>query len=189
VSKRGVLILVLLAAALVTSMLVWRLQPQPKPPPEEVARSDYTLENFDLVTLDEDGKEAFSVRAPKLVRDPQGKALTITAPRFSFPGKGVEGGRWNASAGTAWVGPKGDKVRLLRDVDLLGPPGELGVRTRMQTAELEILPKRNYASSPAVVTISRGDSILTGKGLQANLATHRVELLADVKGRYAPRRR
>ena len=59
----------------------------------------------------------------------------------------------------------------------------------MQTAELEILPKRNYASSPAVVTISRGDSILTGKGLQANLATHRVELLADVKGRYAPRRR
>jgi lipopolysaccharide export system protein LptC len=189
VSKRGILILVLLGAALVTSMLVWRMQPQPKPPPPEVARSDYTLENFELVTLDDEGKESFSVRAPKLVRDPQGKALTITAPKFSFPGKGKDGGRWNASAGTAWVGPKGDKVRLLRDVDLVGPPGPLGVRTRMQTAQLEILPKRDYASSPAVVTITRGDSILTGKGLQANLATHRVEFLADVKGRYAPRRR
>lgn len=188
-SKRGLLILGLLAAAMATSVVVWKLQPQPKPPPEEVARSDYTLDNFELVTLDDEGKESFSVRAPRLVRDPQGKALTITAPKFSFPGKGQEGGRWNASAGTAWVGPKGDDVRLTKDVDLVGPPGPLGARTRMQTAELRILPKQDYASSPAVVTISRGDSILTGKGLKANLATHRVELLADVKGRYAPRPR
>lgn len=186
-SKRAILIFVLLGAALLTSMLVWRLQPQPRPAPQDVARSDYTLENFELVTLDEEGKESFSVRAPKLVRDPQGKALTITSPKFSFPGK--EGGRWNASAGTAWVGPKGEKVRLLRNVDLIGPPGELGVRTRMQTAELEILPKRDYASSPAVVTVTRGDSILKGTGLKADLNTHRVQLLADVKGRYAPRRR
>jgi lipopolysaccharide export system protein LptC len=63
------------------------------------------------------------------------------------------------------------------------------VRTRMQTAELEILPKRDLASSPAVVTITRGDSILQGTGLKADLHSHRVELLADVKGRYAPRRR
>ena len=186
-SRRGILILALLAAALVTSMLVWRLQPKPRPAPAEVARSDYTLENFELVTLDEEGKESFSVRAPKLVRDPAGKALTITSPRFSFPGN--QGGYWNATAGTAWVGPKGEKVRLLRDVNLVGPPGVLGVRTRMQTAELEILPKRDLASSPSVVTISRGDSILQGTGLKADLNTHRVELLADVKGRYAPRRR
>lgn len=186
-NKRGVLILVLLGLALVTSTLVWKLRPQARPVPAEEARSDYTLENFELVTLDEDGKESFSVRAPHLERDPQGKSLTITLPNFSFPG--TAGGRWTATAGTAWVGPKGEKVRLLRDVDMIGPVGPLGARTRMQTAELEILPKQDTASSPAVVTISRGDSILKGTGLKADLKTHRVELLADVKGRYAPRRR
>ena len=186
-NNRGVLILVLLGLALVSSMLVWRLRPQPKPPAQEDARSDYTLENFDLVTLDEEGKESFTVRAPRLERDPQGKSLTITAPNFSFPGK--DGARWTATSGSAWVGPKGEVVRLIKDVDLVGPPGEFGWRTRMQTAELEILPKQDKASSPALVTISRGDSILEGTGLKADLNTHRVELLADVKGRYAPRRR
>jgi lipopolysaccharide export system protein LptC len=186
-NNRGVLILVLLGLAFASSLVVWRLRPLPKPPAPSEARSDYTLENFDLVTLDEEGKESFSVRAPRLERDPQGKSITITLPSFSFPDQG--GGRWTATSGTAWVGPRGEVVRLVKDVDLIGPPGELGWRTRMQTAELEILPKQDKASSPALVTISRGDSILMGTGLKADLETHRVELLADVKGRYAPPRR
>jgi lipopolysaccharide export system protein LptC len=185
-SKRLILILVLLALALMSSVAVWRLQPKPKPVPVTEARSDYTLENFELVTLDESGRESFSVRAPHLERDPQGKSLTITSPNFSFPDKG--GGRWTATAGTAWVGPKGERVRLLKDVDMIGPPGAAGERTRMQTALLEILPKRDKASSPGVVTITRGKSILRGTGLAADLASHRIQLLANVKGRYAPAR-
>ena len=185
-SRRGILIVVLLALALVSSLAVWRLRPQPKPVATQDARSDYTLDNFDLVTLDDDGKESFSVRAPRLERDPQGKSLTITAPQFSFPDKG--GGRWTANAGTAWVGPKGEQVKLMNDVEMTGPPGALGERTRMQTAELEILPKQDKASSPAEVTVTRGKSILQGTGLAADLNTHRIQLLANVKGRYAPRR-
>jgi lipopolysaccharide export system protein LptC len=186
-NKRGLLIIVLLALVATSSMLVWRLRPAARPPAKEDARSDYTLENFELVTLDDNGKESFSVRAPHLERDPQGKSLTIRTPNFSFPGEG--GGRWTATAGSAWVGPKGEKVLLLKDVDMMGPPGERGERTRMQTSQLEILPKQDKASSPSLVTISRGDSILRGTGLQADLKTHRMQLLADVKGRYAPRRR
>jgi lipopolysaccharide export system protein LptC len=185
-NRRGVLILVLLVLALASSLAVWRLRPQPRPAPAVEARSDYTLENFDLVTLDEAGRESFTVRAPRLERDPQGKSLTITAPKFSFPDKG--GGRWVATAGMAWVGPKGEQVKLTEQVDLVGPPGELGERTRMRTAELEILPKQDKASSRAEVTISRGKSILRGTGLAADLDTHRFQLLANVKGRYAPAR-
>lgn len=185
-SKRLLVVLVLVALAALSSLAVWRLQPRPKPVPVEEARSDYTLDNFELVTLDESGRESFSVRAPHLERDPQGKSLTITKPQFSFPDKG--GGRWTATAGTAWVGPKGERVRLIKAVDMNGPPGELGQRTRMQTALLEIFPKRDEASAPGVVTISRGKSILRGTGLAADLSTHRIQLLANVKGRYAPAR-
>ena len=186
-NKRTIGGLVLFVLAVASSTLVWKMRPQPKPVPASEARSDYTLDNFELVTLDEQGKESFSVRAPRLERDPQGKSLTITKPEFSFPGK--TGGRWIATAGTAWVGPKGEQVKLEQDVDMLGPPGERGERTRMRTALLEIQPKQDKASSPALVTVTRGDSILSGTGLKADLKAHRVELLADVKGRYAPRRR
>ena len=185
--NRGVLILVLLALAVASTVLVWRLQPPPRKVPPQEARSDYTLENFELVTLGEDGKESFSVRAPRLERDPEGKSITITQPKFSFPGK--QGGRWNATSEIAWVGPKGELVRLDRAVSLVGPPGADGERMLLQTARLEILPKQDKARSPSLVTVTRGDSILRGKGLRADLNTHRVELLADVQARYAPRRR
>jgi lipopolysaccharide export system protein LptC len=185
-NKRALLVLVLVALATASSLVVWRLRPAPRPVPPSEARSDYTLDNFELVTLDEAGKESFSVRAPHLERDPQGKSLTITRPAFSFPDR--TRGRWVATAGTAWVGPKGEQVKLMGNVDMVGPPGAIGERTRLRTAQLEILPKRNLASSPAVVTVSRGDSILSGTGLRADLKAHRVQLLANVKGRYAPRR-
>ena len=185
-NKRLLALLVLLALALVSSLAVWRLQPKPKPPSAAEARSDYTLENFELVTLDESGRESFSVRAPHLERDPQGKSLTITTPQFSFPDKG--GGRWRATSGMAWVGPQGELVKLTGQVDMIGPPGDMGEQTRMQTAQLEIQPKQDKASAPGVVTISRGKSILQGTGLAADLNTHRIQLLANVKGRYAPAR-
>jgi lipopolysaccharide export system protein LptC len=185
VSRRGPLLLVLAALALFSTLAVWKLRPVPRPLPPEVARSDYTLDNFELVTLDEQGKESFSVRAPHLERDPTGKSLTITRPAFSFPDR--TRGRWVATAGQAWVGPKGELVRLQGNVDMVGPPGAIGERTRMRTAQLQIEPKRDQASSPSVVTVTRGDSILQGTGLKADLKAHRVQLLANVKGRYAPR--
>ena len=45
----------------------------------------------------------------------------------------------------------------------------------------------NRATSAERVTVTQGDSILTGTGLRADLQAKRFQLLNDVKGRYAPR--
>ncbi len=184
--KRRYIALGLLALAISAGLALWQLQPSPRPRPPEPVSSDYTLVNFDLTSLDEAGKESFSVRAPRLERDPRGKSLTIQLPEFSFPDK--DGGRWQATSHSAWVAPKGVEVRLIDQVEMIGPPTPTGDRTRFQTAHLQVFPKANQARSDDPVTISRADSILKGTGLRANMQTHHIQLLADVKGHYVPRR-
>jgi lipopolysaccharide export system protein LptC len=177
----------LMAVAVVAGVAVWDLRPKPQPRGASSNRSDYILENFELTALDEDGKESFSVKAPHLERDPGGKSLPLRLPQFSVPDD--DGGRWLATSNSAWVAQKGVEVRLIDQVVLLGPPSPKGERTRFNTARLQIFPKQNQARSADPVTISRADSILRGTGLHADMQTHHIQLLANVKGRYAPPRR
>ena len=185
--KRPLLFSALLAGtAVLASVAVWQLQPKPRPLAPVPTRSDYILENFELTSLNERGEEAFSVAAPHLERDPGGKSLSIRKPRFSFPDR--KEGRWQATSDTAWVADKGVEVRLNDNVVFVGPPTPSGDHTRFATAHLQVFPKQDLALSEDSVTITRSDSILTGVGLRADMKAHRVQLLANVKGRYAPRR-
>jgi lipopolysaccharide export system protein LptC len=108
-------------------------------------------------------------------------------PVFSFPDK--EGGRWQATSRSAWVAPKGVEVRLIDQVDMIGPPSPAGDRIRFRTEHLQVFPKAHQARSDDPVTMTRADSILTGTGLRADMQTHHIQLLSAVKGRYAPSRR
>jgi lipopolysaccharide export system protein LptC len=184
---RSLITLSLIAVAAVGGVAVWQLQPEAPPPAPAPTRSDYILENFELTSLGEDGKESFSVTAPRLERDPRGKSLTLTLPRFSFPDK--KDGRWLATSNSAWVAEKGVEVRLIDKVEMIGPPSPLGDRTHFNTEHLQVFPKQDLAQSQDRVTVSRADSILQGTGLRADMRSHHIQLLADVKGRYAPPRR
>ena len=183
--KHRYIALGLLALAASAGLALWQLQPSPRLRPAEPVRSDYTLINFELTSLDETGKESFSVHAPRLERDPRGKSLTVQLPEFSFPDK--DGGRWQATSKSAWVAPKGVEVRLIDQVEMIGPSTPTGDRTRFQTEHLQVFPKANQARSDDPVTMTRADSILSGTGLRADMQTHHIQLLAEVKGRYAPR--
>lgn len=184
--KRSLVAVTLLGVAAAGGLAVWQLRPPAPGRAAAPARSDYILENFELTTLDEQGLESFSVQAPRLERDPRGKSLTLTLPQFSFPDE--DGGRWQATSQTAWVADKGVEVRLNDKVEMIGPLTPLGDRTRFNTNSLQIFPKTDLARTDDSVTISRADSILRGTGLRANMKTHHIQLLANVKGRYAPRR-
>ena len=185
--KRPLLASALLAvAAAAIGIAFWQLRAKAPSPVDRSARSDYILRDFELTSLDAAGRESFSVTAPYLERDPGGKSLSITQPKFSFPDK--QQGRWLATSEKAWVAEKGVEVRLIEQVHFTGPPSPQGERTLFDTAHLQVFPKQDLALSEDPVTVTRSDSILQGTGLRADMKAHRIQLLANVKGRYAPRR-
>ena len=192
-SWRGLLTLVLLAAAVVTGWSVWNHRaPEPVRGPAS-GRSDYQLYDFELVVLDEQGKEAFTLRAPQLARQPGDESLDLADPVFLFPvgdGDAGEGGivRWEMRSDTAWVSPAGDEVRLVGDVRADGP-GTDGMAASMRTERLDVFPRAERAESSERVTVRNGGSIIhSGRGLRMDLANRHYQFLSDVEFRYVPDR-
>ena len=184
--NRATLNLVLLGLAIVLgSIALWQLRRAPAPTAAAPERSDYILRDFELVTLDDQGVESFTVRGPYLQRDVGGRSLSLVQPRFSFPNE--DGGRWNARSQAAWVSPGAEEVHLLRAVRMVGPAQGDQPPAQLDTTRLVVLPKADQARSDHRVTVTQGASILEGTGLRADLATKRFELLDQVKGRYVPR--
>ena len=185
-SWRGVLTLVLLVAALVTGWAVWRQRaPEPVATAANV-RPDYVLHDFELVALDKQGKEAFTMRAPELTRSPADKTLSIATPLFLIPD--AQGERWELRSKTGWVAADNSEVRLRGDVEATSPPSDPRP-TVMKTEQLNVFPDRDEAVSPVLVTVTSPASTMRGTGMRADLAANRIQLLSRVHMTYEPTRR
>lgn len=186
-SWRGVLTLVLLAAALVSGWSVWNHRaPEPVRGPAS-GRSDYQLYDFELVVLDDQGNEAFTLRAPQLSRQPGDESMDLVTPTFLFPVEG-EPELWTMHSDRAWISPEGDEVRLIGDVRADGP-GTDGMAASMRTERLDVFPREERAESDQRVTVSNGSSIIhSGRGLRMDLANRHYQFLSDVEFRYVPPR-
>jgi lipopolysaccharide export system protein LptC len=183
---RVVLTLVLLAGAILSGWSVWRQNADHATTATAGGRSDYVLHDFELVALDgTTGKEAFTLRAPTLQRNPGDRTMSLATPLFLVPDDA--GHYWEVRSRTGWVNSEGNEVRLRGDVRAKSPPQAPSPLT-MNTEQLNIYPETNRTTSRAVVTITQPGSILRGRGLEANLATKRYELQSEVRSRYAPTR-
>jgi lipopolysaccharide export system protein LptC len=182
VNWRGWLTLVLLVAALLTGWSVWR-QREAVPLAEGGARADYVLEDFELVALDERGRESFTLRAPRLERDPSRRTLDIATPVFTVPARpGARTGDWTIRSDAGWVSAAGDELRLRGDV-LASSVDADGQPVSMATQRLDVFPETRRATSPVAVTLRQPGLILNGRSLEAELDAKRMHL-TEVKARY-----
>lgn len=181
-SWRTALTLFLLVAAVVSAWSVLRHRGNGEAGPATPGRSDYVLHDVELVALDDDGTESFTLRAPRIARDPAGRAMSLATPVFLLPDS--DGDYWRVEARDGWVSPEGDELRLRGDVRIDSPPGQRKVA--LETTQLNVFPERDLATSPARVTITQPGSILQGVGLETNLATRHYELKSQVHTRHVP---
>ena len=84
-SRRTLLGLALLAAAVVTSWTAWRNRDRDQAPPAPEQRSDYVLRDFELVMLARDGSESLRLTAPELKRRREDESADIVQPVFVMP--------------------------------------------------------------------------------------------------------
>lgn len=182
-SWRGVLALVLLLAAIFSGWSLWKQRQNGKPSAARSDRPDYVLKDFEVVALDKQGKEAFTLRAPHLKRRPDDKTMTLTTPLFFFPDK--DGAYWQARSRSAWVSAKADQIRLQKDVNIDSPTGaERPVR--MTTAQLNVFPDQSVASTPELVTVTQPGFILRGRGFETNLKSKQYQFTSQVRSSYEP---
>lgn len=173
----------LLAAALLSGWSAWKHRDLPEAAAPAKERSDYLMRDFEMISLDEQGQESMTLRAPEMQRSPRDQTFQILTPLFLLPDS--EGSHWEMRAKSAWVSPKGDEVRLSGDVHGTSPSGA-SVPSSFKTQRLNVFPRKNLASTPDAVTITRPGSILTGVGFETNTQTKQYTFKSQVKTRYEP---
>lgn len=186
-SWRGLIMVFLLLGALASGWALWSQRNKDRGTPADRGRPDYVLNDFRVVVLDKQGKESFTLAAPKLVRDPSVKTMDIDTPTFSIPAKDGSGGPWSVRSSTAWVSPKADEVRLRGAVKADSTNAE-GRPITITTEQLNVFPDANKATSDVPVTLVQPGTIMNGSGLQADLETKNVNI-PNVKVRYEAKAR
>ncbi len=179
---RGALTLVLLLAGIVTGWSIWRLRTASPDVLATSTRPNYLLHDFELVALDGQGKESFTVRAPQLAQDAVDRTLSLETPLFLVPDK--DGKRWQLRSRTGWVAADNSVLRLRGSVVATSPPGTPA--TTMKTEQLNVFPDRNEASSPTLVAVTQPGLTMHGTGMRVDLSDKRVRLLSKVRMTYDP---
>ena len=146
-------------------------------------RSDYVLHDFELVSLDSQGKESFTLRGPRLQRDPGAKSMTLDTPVFQVPDR--HGNYWDVRALRGLVPDDGKQLQLRGKV-VATSPEQVPPPTRIEADELNLFPGENRATSATVVTLTRPGLTMRGRCLQADFDRQQVSLLSDVHTRYVP---
>ncbi|QCU72438.1 LPS export ABC transporter periplasmic protein LptC [Luteimonas yindakuii] len=185
-SWRGWLAIVLVIAAVVSGWSAWRQRADAPGTATGPLRSDYVLRDFELIALNNEGRESFTLRAPLLEQNPADRTIAIETPLFLVPER--DGGRWQARSQTGWVSASHDELRLEGDVRMTSPD-QGGRDLLLTTTRMTLLPETNIARSDELVTIQQPGSRIQGLGMQVDLTTKRYEFSSQVKQRYEPRRR
>ncbi len=147
---------------------------------------DYILHDFQIVALDEHGKESTTLRAPRLERQRGDQTINIATPLFEMPDK--DGQHWTLRAQTGWLSAKGDEMKLRGKVAGDSPAGPGVVPTTFRTDHLDVFPKENRARTDALVTMTRPGMEQSGVGFEVDSKNNTYHFLSQSKGRYTPRR-
>lgn len=185
-SWRAVILSLLLLGAVASGWSLWSQRQQETVNGPASGRPDYVLHDFEMVALDEQGNESFTLRAPRLARDPGDETFAITTPLFLIPAsQGANGDSWKVRSRTAWVSPDGDELRLRGDVRATSD-GKAGAPVKITTDHLTVFPQAGRAATSAVVTVVQPGSILRGRGLEVGFDSTRYTLKSEVHSRYVP---
>lgn len=181
---RVVLGLVLLVAAITSGWSAWKQRDVAEPDAPSSERPDYLMKDFEVVSLDEQGQESITLRAPAMERNPLDQTITIATPVFLLPDDA--GQHWEMRSNTAWVSAKGDEMRLLGDVKGTSPK-DAATPSAFTTQRLNVFPRKSLAVTDDAITITQPGSILSGVGFETNTKTRRYQIKSQSKLRYVPK--
>lgn len=177
--------MVLLLTAIFSGWSAWRQRAEPAPIVDSSARPDYLLHDFELVSLDRQGKESFTLRAPELARAPDDGTISLRTPLFLLPD--ADGTYWQVRSKTGLLTADHEELQLRGDVIAKSAP-DSSRDVWMNTEQLNVFPQTNLANSPVPVTITQSGSTMRGTSMRADLASKNIKL-QNVRARYVNTRR
>lgn len=156
-------------------------EPEARPPTSHIP--DYWIERISARIMDAQGRLRRVIGTDKLQHFPDTDKSNLLNPKLDF--LSPDAPPWQVRAISGWIEPNGETLMLqgLVTVTQDAAPGKLPVR--LETQDLKIRPKEQYAETNQLVRITSGLSNVQSQGMQIWLKEPiRIKLLAAVRAHY-----
>lgn len=172
-------------AAVLLLYFLWSYSETGSPPifstqQELIEQPEFYIRNTHITQFNAQGTLDMMVDSEEVVQNPVNDSVNLHKPRLNLFNEGKPS--WDIEAQTGFIYDKGETVNLEQQVVALHRQRE----TRLQTPQMVVYPNKRIAETDQVVTLSTHQGSTEAIGLKANLNTHRIDLLNNVRGRYEP---
>lgn len=183
---------ILLGVIVVIAVLSWRLLNVAEI--DEARRQaavhhipDFYLDDFTATNMDAAGQPRYRLQGQHLEHYPDDGRKTVTDPRMTWFRPDLP--PWIATADQAVITQNDTLVELNGQVTMHRDASAQERALTLVTRDLRIEPQRQYAETRADVLISSAGDQVRATGMQVYLKEGRIDLLANVRGTYAPTHR
>lgn len=191
--RRGLTWLIVLGFGVLVVMTAWIQEiaaPPAEAPPTATPRApDSVLENYDITLHAEDGRPRYHLTGPRMSHYPDDDSNHLVAPLltvFAAP----DDPSWTVAAETGWLGPGGDELLLNGPVELRRLPGPGRTALRIDTFDLRVEPKNDFAETTRPVRVTSAETVIDAVGADARLFDQGslIHLKSQVRGVHEPTR-
>jgi lipopolysaccharide export system protein LptC len=176
----------MLSLALLTFYLDRTVRDEDSPSALRRHDPDYIVSNFTTTTYDREGLPLTVLSAAKMLHFPDNDTTELEAPRM-MQSKPKEP-RMSLRADRGALSGDGEEVFLYDNVVLVREAEADRPEARLTTSFLHIVRDRSLVRTDREVTIVEDRRSLSGRGMEYNSESRVFTLLADVRGRFEPKK-
>lgn len=147
---------------------------------------DYSLTNFTTTTYDRDGEVQSILSAVKMIHYPDDDSTELIRPRVVQ--MRPDEPRMTVSAERGALSREGDEIFLYDNVLLVREADETRPQARLTTSFLHVLRDRSIIRTDREVHLVEERRSLRGRGMVYNSETKQLELMAQVRGVFEPKK-
>ncbi len=144
---------------------------------------DFTIEAFEAVVMDADGRPRRRMSAPTLLHYADDQTATVDQPHVVV--YNADTPPWNIDAARGWLSADGDTLRLQGKVVAWRERDEVNEAIKIDTRDVDIdlLTDIAVTDKEALIVADRG--VTESVGMRAHFAENGLLLTHRVRGRYA----
>ena len=176
----------MLSLALLTFYLERMVREDEAQPARRRHDPDYIIINFTSTTFDRDGKPLNVVSAARMAHFPDDDTTELQAPRLVQTKPGEP--RMSVQAERGAMSADGEEIFLYDNVVMVRAADGERPEARLTTSFLHIVRQRSLVRTDREVTIVEDNRSLRGRGMEYNNDSQVFTLLADVRGRFEPKK-
>ena len=137
-----------------------------------------------IINYGDTGLPANKIVGKQMYHYPDETDSEIISPEVTF--FRAQGSPVFITADHGWINDDGTRVLLKGHTVIIRDKSEANKFSRLETPELTIWPKKEYAETDKPVKITTEGTVATGTGMKAYLDKEHYLLLNNVKGRHIP---